>query len=177
MVLPRFCLVAGLASVTLLTACGKAEELKAAGPPAERGIFISTSDCADSGKLTAEQCGQAVDMAVAAHEQQAPTFKSLRLCEAASGVERCEKSSNDQYRARLQAFFVTMSDPPTAVPLYAPAKGKAIGFRSASKQAIDARDETLHVSTIALSLAYDNAKLPEESSDASPIGAAAADVH
>ena len=103
MVLPRFCLVAGLASVTLLTACGKAEELKAAGPPAERGIFISTSDCADSGKLTAEQCGQAVDMAVAAHEQQAPVYKTRRQCETVEGPERCDKSSDEQYRAGLTA--------------------------------------------------------------------------
>ena len=174
----RICLVVSIAAVSFLTACGKAEEPKIAAPPSERGIFISTSDCAEAGLANFEMCGKAIDMAVAAHEQNATAYKTRRQCETVEGPERCDKSSDEQYRARLQAFFVTFSDPPTAVPLYAPAKGTAVGFRSPSKQTIEARDENLHVSATALSVAFDNSKLPTESTDAAAgLGAAAADVH
>lgn len=157
--------------------CGQAEEPKAAAPPPETGIFISTSDCADSGKLTAEACGNAIDNAVASHEQAAPTYKTINQCAGVAGPDRCDKGVDNLYRARIQAFYVVMSDPPTAVPLYPPVT-PAIGFQSPSKQTIDARNENMHVSVAALTVAHENAKLSAPSADpAAALGAAAADIH
>jgi Protein of unknown function (DUF1190) len=146
-------------ATALLAGCGEAEQPKAVAPPAERGIFISATDCGASGKLSAELCGQAIDAAVAIHEQQAPVYRTLRQCQAAEGPERCDKTVDGQYRARLQAFFVVMSDPPSALPLYPSTQGQ-IGFRQATRQAVDARDENINVSVAALTLANENAKLP-----------------
>ena len=177
MITLKYPIFVSFGALALLAGCGEAEKPKAAAPPAERGIYISASDCADGGKLSAEQCGQAIDQAVAAHEQTAPGYKTLSQCIAAEGAERCDKTVGGAYRARLQAFFVTMSNPPHGVPLYPPA-GSSVGFRSPSRQAISAKDETLHVSLAALTLAHENAKLPAESLDnADALGAAAADIH
>ncbi len=148
-----------LACAALLGGCGEAEKPKAAAPPPERGIFISSADCADSGKLSVELCAQAVDTAVALHEEQATAYKSLRQCTAAEGPERCDKTVEGQYRARLQAFFVTMTNPPGGLPLYPSAAG-AIGFRNGTRQPVDARDENINVSVAALTVANENAKLP-----------------
>lgn len=173
----KYPLFASFGAIALLTGCGEAEKPKAAAPPAERGIYISASDCADGGKLSAEQCAQAIDQAVAIHEQTAPGYKTLSQCIAAEGAERCDKTVDGAYRARLQAFFVTISNPPHGVPLYPPA-GSSIGFRSPSRQAVSARDESLHVSLAALTLAHENSKLPAEVLDnADALGAAAADIH
>ena len=164
-------------SALLLSACGKAEEPKSAVPPAELGVFISTSDCIEAGKLTADQCAQAIDMAVALHNEQAAFYKSLRSCEVAEGPERCDKTGEAEYRARLQAFYVVMSNPPSAVPLYPP-QGASVGFRSPSKQTIDARDENIHVSYAAQTVAYENAKLPTNPGDGGAgLGAAAGNIH
>lgn len=154
-----FISAAVLASAVLLTACGDAAPPPPPPPPpSEKGLFISATDCAESGKLSAELCAQAIDTAVAIHEQQAPAFKSLRQCAAAMGPDRCDKSVDGHYRARLQAFFVTMSNPPDAFPLY-PGVNGFIGFRSATKEAIDARNEDLVVSTAAMTVANENALL------------------
>ena len=147
-----------LACAGLLSGCGQAEPPKA-GPPPERGIFISAADCAESGKLSADLCAQAVDAAVAMHEQQAPIYPTLRQCQAKEGPERCDKTVEGQYRAKLQAFFVTMSNPPAGLPLY-PSSAGVIGFRNATRQAVDARDESINVSVAALTIANENAKLP-----------------
>ena len=148
-----------LTFAALLGGCGQAEAPKAPPPPPERGIFISASDCAENGILSAELCGQAVDKAVSIHEQAAPSYKSLRQCTAAEGPDRCSKAVDGSYRARLQAFFITMSNPPDAIPLY-PSTANAVGFRSAGRQAVDATDENIHVSIAALTVANENAKLP-----------------
>lgn len=154
--LPKF---AALIAATTLTACGQAEEPHAAGPPPEHGVFISSTDCAERGTLTIEQCGQAIDQAVASHNETATVYKSLRQCEGTEGPERCDRIGENEYRARVQAFFVTMSDPATAVPLYPPSASTA-AFRSPSKQELSALDESLKMSQAAMSLAYENARLP-----------------
>lgn len=143
-----------------LAGCGNSAPAKPTvqAPPVEKGVFISASDCADSGKLSADVCGQIIDQAVAAHEKNAPTYKFLRLCTTAVGPERCAKGVDGQYRARLQAFLVIMAQTPAAVPLY-PAGSGVVGFVAANKDKIDARDETLIVSNDALALANENAKL------------------
>ena len=175
----RFPLALCLASALAVSACGKAEEKKAeAAPPAEVGVFTSTSDCADAGKLTADECGHAIDQAVAAHSQNTVIHKSLRMCEAAEGPERCDKTGEGEYRARVQAFFVTMSKPATAVPLY-PSSGGTAAFRSPSKQELNVHDESLNMSHSAMSVASENARLPLGGGDASAGGlaGAASSVH
>lgn len=175
--LSRFCL--GLAVCAALGGCGDASQPEAAAaPPAEHGIFISAQDCAATGKLTVDQCGQAIDAAVARHEAEAPAYGSHSQCEAIVGADRCDKGVDGRYRIRLQAFFVTLAIPARAVGLYPPSQSM-IGFQSPSKQSIHARDDTLRVSDAALTLAHENAKLPNVSGDetASELGNAAANIH
>jgi hypothetical protein len=76
----------------------------------------------------------------------------------------------------VQALFVTMSDPPTAVPLYAPLKPTS-GFRSPSKQQLSALDESLNMSPAALAAANENARLLAVSADRGGFGTAASDIH
>jgi Protein of unknown function (DUF1190) len=175
--LSKFCVV--LAVCAVLGGCGDASqpEAEATAPRAEHGIFISARDCASTGKLTIDQCGQAIDVAVARHEAETPTYGSLSQCEAKVGADRCDKGVDRRYRLRLQAFFVTLAVPAHAVPLYPPSQSM-VGFQSPSKQVIDARDDTLRVSDTALALAYDNAKLKNGAVDAgAQLGSAAADIH
>ena len=164
-------------TAVLLGACGGSAPPKSATPakPVERGVYISAADCAEGGMLTAEKCEKVVDEAVAHHETDAPIFKTIRQCEVATGAERCDKTVDGQARPRLQAFFVVMSDPPAAVPLY-PTPKNEIGFRSPSKQIINALDDTLHVSAAAVTLAHENSKLPGPEASVA-VGAAAADIH
>lgn len=177
MLFKRLPIFAAVAATALLTACGQAEEPKTAGPPPEHGVFISSTDCAERGTLTLDQCGHAIDMAVAAHNETSPIYKSLRQCEGAEGPERCDRIGDKEYRARVQAFFVTMSDPATAVPLYPPS-GSTAAFRSPSKQELSAKDDTLNMSHAALSLANENARLPApDGNHGASLGDAAADIH
>jgi hypothetical protein len=142
-----------------LAGCGDAGPSGPPKAPVERGVFISTSDCAASGKLSLDACGAVIDAAVAMHDRQAPAYASLRQCTAAEGANRCDKSVDGKYRSRLQAFFVTMGNPPSALPLYPAPSGK-VGFRSISRQLVDVEDESLRVSVAAITLAHENAKLP-----------------
>lgn len=161
----------------LLTGCGQSEEPKAAAPPAEHGIFISVSDCVESRKLSEEGCAEAIDSAVAAYDATAPTYKTANQCAGTIGPDRCDKSVDGLYRPRIQAFYVIMSNPPSAVTLFPPTT-PAIGFQSPSKQAIDARNENIFVSVAALTIAHENAKLGAPDVDyATGLGAAAADIH
>lgn len=177
MLFKRLQLLAAIAATAALTACGQAEEPHAAGPPPEHGVFISSTDCAERGTLTLDQCGAAIDQAVASHVETSPVYKLLRQCEAAQGPERCDRIGDNEYRARVQAFFVTMTDPATAVPLYAPAQSTA-AFRSPSKQELLASDETLKMSHAALSLANENARLPAPTAGGGvALGDAAAGIH
>lgn len=177
MIFKRLPIFAAMIACAGLTACGKAEEHKAAGPPPEHGIFVSSTDCAERGKLTLDQCGHAIDLAVAAHNATSTVFKTLRQCEAAEGLERCDRIGENEYRARVQAFFVTMGDPATAVALYPPQSSKA-AFRSPSKQELSANDESLNMSHAAMSLASENARLPTSKVDGSAArGNAAANIH
>ena len=172
-------LAAILAASALLTGCGDAAPPKAVHQvPIERGVFISSQDCADSKKLAPELCDKAIEMAVRAHENQAPQFKTLRQCAAARGPDRCEKTATGHYRPQLQAFFVTMGKPPSAVPLY-PSSAGEVAFSSLTKQVISGNDESLVISLAAQTMAHENAKLPPPgtSDPSEALGAAAADVH
>lgn len=173
----RFSLAAAVLSAAVLAGCGSAEEPKAAARTFEHGVFVSASDCAGTGKANIDQCGTAIDAAVASHIATARVYPALARCEAVEGPERCEKIGQDQYRVRAQAFFVTFSDPPTALPLYAPSTAVA-GFRSPSKQQLSVLNETLKMSRAAIALANDNARLPVVSGDAGQkFGEDASNVH
>ncbi|NOT71554.1 MAG: DUF1190 domain-containing protein [Hyphomicrobium sp.] len=152
------------ATALLLAGCGQSEPKipGAAAKPMEKAIFMSTTDCAESGKLPADQCGTLIDRAVKAHETKAPTFKGVRSCEEASGPDRCEKMMDGTFRMRLQAFLFEINGAKsTAAPLYPSAKG-AIGFRDAAKKPVSARDDSLIVSQAALTAAHENARLAKE---------------
>jgi Protein of unknown function (DUF1190) len=169
---------ASLTAAVFLSACGQAEVAKPAGPPPEHGVFISTSDCAATGKISEDQCGKAIDMAVEAHRQQAAVYKFLRQCEAGEGgPDRCDKTGEGEYRVRIQAFYVVMSDPPTGVPLYPPTT-PAAAFRSPSKQIIGANDKSVHVSNDAQAVASENSKLKAfDEAAGSTLGDAAGNIH
>ncbi len=177
--MPNYSLASTFAVAALVTGCGDPAPPKpVAEVVIERGVFISSQDCADSKKLSPELCDKAIELAIRIHESQATPFKTLRQCVAARGPERCEKTATGQYRPHLQAFFVVMSNPPSAVPLY-PSSGNDVGFSSLTKQAVSANDESLVVSLAAQTLAHENSKLPgpEAADPAGALGAAAADIH
>lgn len=131
-----------------------------AGPP-PRGIFISASDCAAANKISIEECGRAIDEAVVVYQQSAPAFKSLRSCEAALGTDRCTKNVDALYRARLQAFLVTMSKPASAIALSPPQGNGTTGFKSA-EGAVAAFDDGYSISPSAQAVASDNSRLASD---------------
>ncbi|MFN0218423.1 MAG: DUF1190 domain-containing protein [Hyphomicrobium sp.] len=155
----RLCLA--LAPLALV-ACGKSSSApKVPAAPVQKGIFISVNDCAETGKLTGDECGKAIDDALAMHEKQAKAYTTARQCESGEGADRCDKTVDGKFRPRLQAFLVTMSKPPKAEPLYPTQKKKKfVGFRSPTQPAIDASDEALTVSAAAMTIAHQNSALP-----------------
>ena len=114
----------------------------AAKAQAAKGIYTNSVDCAEGGKLTFEQCAQALDAAVTEHEKTAPTYTALWRCEETEGVNKCEHTHAGRFRPKLLAFLVIATDPPVATPLYAPPKGKA-GFRGADSKLYLEKDETI----------------------------------
>lgn len=148
-----------LAAALALAGCGgSAEEKPAAAAAVEKAIYISSADCADAGKIKADDCDALIEKAVKLHEKNAPSFKSLRSCEEAAGLERCENDVTGTYRMRLQAFLVSFGKAIIAAPLYPSADGK-IGFRDDKKAAIDALSDAFTVSNSALQVAHENAKI------------------
>jgi uncharacterized protein YgiB involved in biofilm formation len=138
-----------------LAGCGGSPK-KQAGPAAPAGIFTSANDCAESKKLTVAQCDELIRAAVADHQQTAKTYISLRLCEAAEGIDRCERTEENAFRPKLQAFLVTFSTPPSALALY-PAANQQIGFATRDKaRTVLAVDETLTFSENAKFVAEGN---------------------
>ena len=139
-------------AAALLTAsiagCGASPQQKA---EAAKGVFTSSSDCAESGILTIEQCMQAMSAAVVAHEKSAPTYSELRRCEATEGANKCEHTHAGRFRPRLLAFLIVASEPPVATPLYAAPKGEA-GFRAADNKLYLEKDETIRFSSHAQTL-------------------------
>lgn len=154
----RLAIAANLVLAALLAGCGDNTPAAQKGPPAPRGIFISASDCADAGKISIENCGRAIDDAVAAYQQTAPSYKSLRSCDSALGPDRCVRGVDGKYRPQLQAFLVTMSTPASAVALYPPAGANTKGFRSKTG-AVSAFDDGYTISASAQAVASDNSHL------------------
>lgn len=137
-----------------LAGCGGGEK-KAAAAPAFRGIYTTSSDCANSGKLDAQQCMDAMEKAVLEHEKAAPSYTTLKSCENTEGKDRCERTHAGSYRPVLLAFLVTASTPPKATPLYAPGD-KKVGFRTAAKEFFLTSDDSVAMSQHAQTLAEAN---------------------
>ncbi len=150
--------ILAVAALFALAGCGKSEDKAAAAAPVEKAIYMSAADCADGGKVPAEQCDALIETAVKQHEKNAPSFKSLRSCEEASGIERCENNVTGTYRMRLQGFLIAFGKTITSAPLY-PSDGGKIGFRDDKKAAIDALSDAFIVSNAALQAAHENAKI------------------
>jgi uncharacterized protein YgiB involved in biofilm formation len=135
-----------------LAGCGGGTK-KTAEPPPFKGIYTASGDCADSGKLSIDQCLEAMEKAVAEHEKSAPSYGSLKSCEATEGMNRCERTHVGKYRPVLLAFLVTASKTPSATPLYASGDPKKVGFRSAAKEFYLVGDEAVPMSQHAHTLA------------------------
>lgn len=118
--------IAILAAPVLLAGCGGSSPKVAVKD--FKGIYTTASDCADSGKLSYEDCSAAMAQAVQKHETDAPSYGELRFCEAKEGDGKCEGGGEQKYRPKLFAFLVTAGKTTTAVPLYAHTKGEE-GFR------------------------------------------------
>ena len=147
-----------LLATAALAGCGNSATAVLPKNAVERGIFISSGDCAGARKLTIDQCGQVIDRAVALHQSSGPTYKSLNACAAAEGPDRCAAGVDGKYQPNLQAFLVTFGDAPNAVPLYATSDG-SVGFKGLDKQKFGLNDDGYTVSDAAQATAHENARL------------------
>lgn len=137
----RYVLVA-LAAVAL-AGCGGAP--KKDPKSIVKYVVTSAIDCQDSSSLSYEDCTAMIEKAVAAHDKNAPKFTTLKACEAKEGADKCERVDERNFRPKLAAFLLTMSEPPTVEPLYVSQTG-AIGFRSAAAAMLSVDDEALKFS-------------------------------
>lgn len=128
-----------------LSGCSGGAKKTAELPPFQ-GIYTASGDCADSGKLTIDQCLAAMEKAVAEHEKSAPSYNSLKSCETTEGRDRCERTHIGTYRPVLLAFLVIASKQPVAKPLYASGDPKKVGFRTAAKEFYLTSDEAVTMS-------------------------------
>lgn len=139
-----------------LAGCGGPAPKKQ-GPAALVGIYTSAADCSGSKKLSVADCNTLIHHAVAEHQQTAKTYISLRLCEAAEGSDRCERTEENAFRPKLLAFHITFSTPPVIQGLYAPADKSQLGFSNRDKSlTVLAVDETLTFSENARFVAEGN---------------------
>lgn len=133
-----------LAAMSLAGCGGSAPKVLATGPV---GVFTSAQDCAASEKLKLQDCNALIQQAIGMHQVAAKTYISERLCEAAEGNERCERTDGNAFRPKLLAFMISFTPPPgtpTAVPLYGLKEKGAVGFTTIDKaKTVLAVDETL----------------------------------
>ena len=148
---PQFLIVAFAAACsTLLTGCSGGSSKAKAAKKAEQSVYTSTSDCADQGKITIDECIDAIEPAISLHVKKAPTYSSLRSCEKAQGADRCERDAGDSYRPKLRAFLVTFSEKRNvATPLYATKDGTS-GFRKLDKSLVSGHNEDINFSSQAV---------------------------
>lgn len=135
----RFACLMVAAQSLALAGCGGEEPAAAAKIPQVRHIYTSAVDCEAAGVYSLDNCSTAIASAVKTHEKIAPTFKSLRSCEAKQGAGKCERISDKDFRPRLVAFVFEGKETPAAKPLY-PAKG---GFRTSEDAVLLATNENL----------------------------------
>ncbi|MDX2258887.1 MAG: DUF1190 domain-containing protein [Hyphomicrobiaceae bacterium] len=138
------CIAAALA----LAGCGGGSSEAEAAKNAPKGVFISTSDCANSGVLDHDTCSKGVSAAISEHNEKAPSYVTERACETAEGTGRCERSIDTRYRRRLIAYFVRGGEKPEGKALYVePSKDGYVDLKKAPYLESDA---TLTFSTQAL---------------------------
>lgn len=140
-----------------LTGCGAPAPKAGPKAAAEVGVFTSAPDCAASGKADLAVCTKLIQQVVNAHQQNAKSYISMRLCEQAEGNDKCERADPKTFRRSLLAFQVTFSTPPVAIPLYAAKDQGAVGFSPFDKsKVILAADETIIFSPEAKLVAQSN---------------------
>ncbi len=145
-------LIAGAFAAALLALAGCGDSSTPDGEALVRGVVTTSADCAGIGKLSLEQCQQAIESAVAMHEANAPSYPSLQACEAAQGPEKCERTNGAGFRPRLMAFIIVMGTPPYAEPLY-PAGSSDAGFQTGNRTKISTADASLTFSRQARGIA------------------------
>jgi hypothetical protein len=154
----------GIASLLIvasaLAGCNQSDPGPTSAPDAARseqlGIFLSSNECAFSGKLSLDQCSEAIQTALSGHDKEIAGYKSEADCLSMFPHSRCEVRMDGRYRRRAQAFLITLAAPPNAIALFRP--GRAIvGFRTASGQEVDATEKALQISKTAFELAQENA--------------------
>ncbi|WP_290983329.1 DUF1190 domain-containing protein [Hyphomicrobium sp.] len=145
-----------LLALAALGGCGRSSPASS-GPPVERGIFISSDDCAQFGKLSIEECGQLIDHAVALHQRLAPAYASLDACTAAEGKDRCANGIDSKYHPTVAAFLITFGDKPSAQPLYGVSDASP-GFKGLDKTKYALGDKDYSVSDSAEAIARENAQ-------------------
>lgn len=116
-----------------LAGCGSSGPSENNGP---RGVFTSTNDCATHDKFDFKSCSKAVRAAIELHNQESPTYESLRHCKASE--TGCERTLNNKYRPRLLGFYVELPETKeqqiVGKPLYAVAGRKKKGFADHNKE-------------------------------------------
>ena len=142
------------AAAAVLAACGS-DEQTANQPPAERGVVTSAFECPELLNVEIADCEKAIEEAKALHSKKSATYKTEEKCETTEGKGRCERSGEDSFGPRLQAFLVTASKKPKAVPLY-PTKDGTSGFQEGSGAKILTDSETIKFSDEAYDLGESN---------------------
>lgn len=127
----RFAVIA--AAALALAGCGESQP--AVQIETKRFIVVSAVDCADNAGLEYDRCAELLQAAVAQHDKAAPTYPKFEACEAAEGVDRCERAGERSYRARVAAFQITVAEKTVAIPLYAPTTDTS-GLRTAANDQI-----------------------------------------
>jgi Protein of unknown function (DUF1190) len=153
----RIALLAACVTALVMGGCGQAKPKAGPAAAAAVGIFTSADDCAATEKLTVADCSRIIQAAVEAHQNEAKTYISARLCEEGEGADRCERMAGNKFTTKLLAFMVTFSKPPVATPLYPISDRGALGFmtRDKSKKLLTV-DETITVSDDAKRVAENN---------------------
>jgi hypothetical protein len=148
------CLVGLFGVAALLGGCGNGGSSAGGGKSSDtRGVIASASDCVSFGPDAVRACGTAIERAVARHEAASATYRNIKACETAVGVNQCERAASGKYRAKLSAFMVTIgADAVHAEPLY-PVKDGGIGFQTADASKLLASDQSVPFSRLALTVA------------------------
>jgi len=142
---------AAVLAALMLAGCGSSAPPAPPVPP-DKSVFISAKDCAESGKLKLERCGELIDAAIEDHIRSAATYTSQKACEAVEGPERCERTDKKAFRPRLLAFVVVIAgEQSISAPLYATIGGEP-GFRTRDKQMFLTTDENLTFSPKAVAM-------------------------
>lgn len=146
-----------LATAALTAGCGGGEEETA--KPVERGVVTSALECADIYAIDIAKCQKAIRKAISNHERVSKKYNRLAKCEDSEGEGRCERAGQKDFSRRLQAFLLSVSDPPKAAPLY-PTKDQSAGFARADGSTILLDQDEIKFSEQANAMAEANAELP-----------------